>query len=102
MQWQDWVFSVGGFIVLASLVPTPRGPDKPALTTSLMSAILIAIFGVTMATLSLWLSAVANWLVAMLWSAIALQTIRKAREERHVSALTQIEHEIADAAARHE
>jgi hypothetical protein len=52
VPWQDWVFSVGGFIMLLSLLPTLRGEQKPALTTSVMSTALIAFFAFTMATLA--------------------------------------------------
>jgi hypothetical protein len=97
MPWQDWVFFLGGFVLLAGLVPTLRGPDKPALTTSLMSAGLITLFAVTMGTLGLWLSALANASVAVAWCIIAIQTIGIVRRERHVSALAQIEHEIVEA-----
>jgi hypothetical protein len=98
MPWQDWVFFLGGFVLLAGLLPTVRGPDKPALTTSLMSAFLVTVFAVTMATLGLWLSALSNASVALVWSLIAAQTIGIVRRERHVTALAQIEHEIAEAA----
>ena len=43
MQWQDWVFSIGGFVVLVSLIPTIRGDQKPALTTSAMTTVLMAV-----------------------------------------------------------
>jgi len=73
MQWQDWVFSLGGFLILASLVPTLRGEQKPALTTGVMSFVLVAIFACTMITLGLWLSAFANGLISLSWGVLALQ-----------------------------
>lgn len=73
MQWQDWVFSLGGFLILVSLVPTLRGTQKPALGTGVMSFVLVAIFAATMVTLGLWLSAFANALISLFWGVLALQ-----------------------------
>jgi hypothetical protein len=94
MQWQDWVFSVGGFLIFASLVPTIRGADKPALTTSAFTCVLIFIFTFTMATLGLYLAAVANSSCAIAWGILAYQKYTQVRQERHENAFVQIEHEI--------
>ena len=79
MQWQDWVFSLGGFLVLASLVPTLRGAQKPALATGVTTMVLVAIFAATMMTLGLWLSAFANALISLTWGVLALQRWRSDR-----------------------
>ena len=86
MQWQDWVFSLGGFLILASLVPTLRGEQKPALTTGIMSFVLVAIFACTMVTLGLWLSAFANALISLSWGVLAFQRWQSDRqaEEQHL------------------
>lgn len=94
MQWQDWVFSVGGFLIFASLIPTIRGADKPALTTSAFTCFLIWVFTFTMASLGLFLAAIANSSCAIAWGVLAYQKYRQAQRERHESALAQIEHEI--------
>jgi len=92
MPWQDWVFSVGGFLVLASLLPTLRGDQKPALSTSLMTFFLVAIFAFTMSTLGLWLSAVANGGISVAWGVLALQRYHQTNR----SAVVQIEEELSD------
>ena len=99
MQWQDWVFSVGGFLILASLVPTIRVDQKPALTTSVMSVGLLSLFSVTMATLGLWLSALANASVAGAWAVLAAQRYSAMKRERHAGVLAQIEAEVMDVVA---
>jgi hypothetical protein len=76
MSWQDWVFSVGGLVVLVSLLPTIRGVEKPALATSVTTFILVAIFAGTMASLHLWLSALTNALISLAWGILALQRYR--------------------------
>jgi amino acid permease len=79
MRWQDWVLGTGAFLVLFSLLPTIRGPHKPALSTSIMTSILGSIMTITLATLGLWLSAAANGAVSIAWIAIALSTVRQRR-----------------------
>ena len=96
MQWQDWVFSVGGFILLASLIPTIRGEQKPALSTSIMFAALITIFSVTMATLDLWLSAVANAGNAAAWAVLAVQRYSAVRREKREGVVEQLEEELRE------
>ncbi len=102
MQWQDWVFSVGGFVLLASLVPTIRGDQKPALTTSVMSAVLIGTFGVTMASLGLWLSAVANVANGLAWAVLAVQRYTMMKRLRAEGVIDQIEEELEDVVHHHE
>ena len=77
MTWQDWVFSVGGLFVLVGLVPTIRGEQKPALATSLLTTTLVAIFAATMASMSLWLSALTNALISAVWGILAVQRYRQ-------------------------
>ena len=94
MQWQDWVLSVGAFAILVSLVPTIRGEQKPALTTSIMSTVIVATFGVTMATLGLWLSALANVGISGAWALLAYQRYSAMQRERKAGVLAQIEAEV--------
>ena len=76
MPWQDWVFFLGGLIVLVSLLPTIRGTQKPALATSLTTFVLVAIFAVTMASMNMWLSALINAAISLAWGVLALQRYR--------------------------
>jgi hypothetical protein len=90
VPWQDWVLSVGGFAILISLLPTIRGDQKPALTTSFMSSVIVALFAFSMATLGLWLSAVANAGIAIAWGVLAWQRYTLNRHEQQAGLLTQI------------
>jgi uncharacterized membrane protein YqgA involved in biofilm formation len=101
MQWQDWVFSIGGFLILMSLIPTLRGEQKPALTTGVMSFVLVAIFACTMATLGLWFSAFANALISICWGTLALQRYQADQREKahHLTVAGAI---VADAALEEE
>ncbi|HLF80033.1 MAG TPA: hypothetical protein VJB57_21345 [Dehalococcoidia bacterium] len=82
MTWQDWVFSIGGLFVLVGLVPMIRGEQKPALATSLLTTTLVAIFAATMASMSLWLSALTNAMISIAWGVLALQRYRQDRARR--------------------
>ena len=84
MPWQDWVFFLGGLIILVSLVPTIRGAQKPALATSAMSTVLICVFTFTMASMGLWLSALTNGLIAGAWGILAVQRYRQGNENAQV------------------
>ena len=93
MPWQDWVFAVCGVILGASLIPTIRGHDKPALSTGLITTILVAVLTVTMTTLGLWLSAATNLLIVAGWGTITYQKFQQIREERR-SVIDELEEEI--------
>jgi hypothetical protein len=81
VSWQDWVLSAGSFLVFVSLLPTVVGPDKPALSTSVMSTVLVIVVASTLATLDLWLSAAANYVVAVAWLTIAVQTVLRRQRQ---------------------
>jgi hypothetical protein len=96
VQWQDWVFSVGGFVVLLSLVPTIRGDQKPALTTSFTTVVLMGLFAFAMATLGLWLSAIANLGILGAWAILAVQRYSMVKRSKRAGVLAQIEAEVLE------
>ncbi len=73
MIWQDIVFGTGTIIFAVSLIPTIRDSQKPAVKTSLPTAIILAFFAVTSATLGLWFAVVAQVISCGLWSLLAFQ-----------------------------
>ncbi len=83
MAWQDWVLAVSGIILGASLIPTIRGDDKPALSTALLTTVIIAVVCFTMATMGLWLSAATNILIVGAWGLISWQKFHQIRRARH-------------------
>lgn len=93
MQWQDWVFAAAGFILGASLIPTIRGDDKPALSTGLITTVVISIVSVTMATMGLWLSAATNLIIVAAWGTISWQKLQQIRRQ-HRPVIEEIEEEI--------
>lgn len=79
MSWQDIVISGGSLIITLSLIPTVLGKEKPAPTNSLITAILLTIFVVAFASLSLWFTAIVNVFTATLWYILFFQRVLRKR-----------------------
>ena len=73
MQWQDWVFSVGQIIFLIALIPTLKGKDKPAILTSIITSLILAIFAFTYFSLKLWFTTVSSIAMTAAWATLAIQ-----------------------------
>jgi hypothetical protein len=93
VDWQDWVLALSGLILGASLVPTIRGSDKPALSTGVTTTLVITVVSVTMATMGLWLATATNVLIVLGWATITAQKYRQIRREWR-SVVVAIEEEI--------
>ena len=77
MHWQDIVISLGQWLMTAALIPSLLGKDKPALSSSLMTGTLIAIFGYTYFTLGLYSATVSSSVCALAWFVLAVQKWRQ-------------------------
>lgn len=73
MVWQDVVLTAGSIIFIIALVPSVLSKDKPALTTSLMTGSVLAVFAIVYATLSLWLATVTVASTSLTWFILAYQ-----------------------------
>jgi hypothetical protein len=82
MLWQDYVFTIGGIIFILALIPSITGKDKPALTSSLSTGIVLVIYAVTYITLSLWYSALTISLTALCWFILAFQKYRQVNNQK--------------------
>jgi hypothetical protein len=80
MVWQDIVLSVGSFVFFIALIPTIRIKEKPALSTSIINGIVLAVFAFTYSTLELWLSVCSTSMVFIAWSVLAVQKILKTKK----------------------
>ncbi len=76
MPWQDWIFTIGQIIFIFALIPTIRGKDKPAFSTSLISTLIILTFSATYFSLELWGSAIFALINAVCWGILAFQKHR--------------------------
>ena len=76
MKWLDIVIAICQLAFLPSVLPTIFGKDKPAISTSIMNAVIVAIITTTMATLHLWFSVITGTLTALIWVVLAIQKNR--------------------------
>lgn len=76
MIWQDAVLTIGSLIFAIALLPSVLGKDKPAFSTSITTAVVLAIFAFVYTTLSLWFSAATVLLTSLMWSVLAIQKLR--------------------------
>lgn len=88
MAWQDIVLSVGSWIFTIALIPSVLSKDKPALSTSLMTGTVLAVYVIVYITLSLWMAAVSTFLVAAMWYTLAVQKIRLDRQGKEEKVLS--------------
>jgi hypothetical protein len=58
------------------MLPTLLSDKKPALTTSVLNALIVFTITITFATLELWFSAITGMLTSLIWTALAIQTWR--------------------------
>lgn len=80
MHWQDLVFSVGSWIFVASMIPTIRSNQKPALATSVITSTILIFFAITQITLGLWLTSIATVATFIAWSILAYQRYKQTKK----------------------
>jgi hypothetical protein len=79
-RWQDIVIAVGSLIFALALLPSVLSKHKPALWTSAMTGIVLVVFTIAYASLSLWYATVTTSLAALLWIVLAVQKITETKE----------------------
>lgn len=72
---QDTILSAGSLIFVIALIPTILGKDKPAFSTSIVTATVLMVFVGVYASLSLWFSATATAITAICWLTLTLQIL---------------------------
>lgn len=78
MIWQDWIISIGNFILFLGLLPSITSKNKPAKTTSLLYTFVLSAIVISLVSLELWLSAFGTLLNALAWGILFLQkTLKK-------------------------
>jgi len=85
MIWQDIVISGGQLILLIALLPSVFGSDKPAFSTSLTTGIVLIVFGVAFATLSLWYTAFSTFFISAVWFVLAIQKYTIAKKVTEIN-----------------
>jgi hypothetical protein len=77
IMWQDYVMTAGQWIFTVALVPTIRHPrNKPPVSTSLLTIVLLLVYVGTYASLHLLISSLSTLALALAWGIIAVQRFR--------------------------
>lgn len=79
MTWQDIVIGFGGFAFVIALIPSIKGKNKPAWTTSLMTAFFLTLFTLTFASMKMWLSTTSEALSSLAWWVLFIQKVREVK-----------------------
>ena len=79
MAWQDWVLTIGSFIFSIALIPSLISKDKPAVSTSLSTGIILVIYSYVYYTLNLYLSMVTVAITGVIWLTLAWQKWQQER-----------------------
>jgi len=76
-MWQDWVVFGLQWIFIASLFPTVfHATQKPAVSTSIITALGMFTISGTYLTLNLYASTLSSFLLGVLWVVLAVQQHR--------------------------
>ena len=73
MQWQEIVLTTGQLIFVFSLLPSILSKNKPALSTSFITSVILYIFALIYLSLAFYLTAFAVTTTAIGWSVLAYQ-----------------------------
>ncbi len=79
MVWQEAVFTIGGFLLAASLLPAVIHKQPPPATTSGLTGGILAIYAPTFLSLGLPLSSLAVAIAAVLWGVLLVQDLQLRR-----------------------
>lgn len=71
------VFTLGSLIFAGALVPSVLSEDKPAFASSIITAVVLAVYAVTFWTMTLWFSMAAISVTCVLWTTLAVQKYRQ-------------------------
>lgn len=82
LSWQDLTFAAGSVVFALALLPTVLGRHKPELSTSAVTAAVLAVYVGAFASLGLWWAAATDGLTTALWAVIAAQRLRRDAADR--------------------
>jgi uncharacterized membrane protein YccC len=81
-MWQDFVLMACSVFFAIALIPALKAIEKPALKTSIMTGICLAIACGIDLTLALWFTAFFTAITSVMWFILALQAYRKDQRSR--------------------
>ena len=72
-MWQDYVIAIGSWLFIIALIPTIISKEKPALTTSLLTASVLTSYVLCFSSLGMLMSAISGAGTALCWWILAFQ-----------------------------
>jgi hypothetical protein len=78
---QDLILTAGSLIFALALLPSIFSKNKPALSTSLLTAVVVYIFAGVYISLNLWFTAITTLITGSCWSILALQKWLQAKSK---------------------
>ena len=79
LTWQDIVLMAGGFGFSLALIPAVRHKEKPPVSTSLTTFLILVTFSIAYATLGLWLAFLSGVFTCTMWLVLLIQKVRSKR-----------------------
>ncbi len=79
-MWQDYVLTAIQIFFCVTLIPMLLAKEKPPLTSSISTGLILLISSLVLTTLNLWLAAVSQSIVGVQWLILAWQRWRIPRE----------------------
>ena len=77
MIWQDAVIGIGNWIFVLALIPSIISNKKPAIATSLITAVVVTVIAYCFFTLELYHSMISSVAVGVCWWVLFLQVMLK-------------------------
>lgn len=75
-MWQDYVLTAGQIVFCVTLIPMLFAKEKPPLSSSITTGVVLLVSAGVMSTLHLWLAAASQSIVGLQWLWLAVQKIR--------------------------
>ncbi len=82
-MWQDYVLTFGQIVFCLTLIPMLRAKEKPPLSSSIPTGILLLVSASMLFTLHLWLTAITQSIVGMQWLVLAIQKFKNRDSSSH-------------------
>jgi hypothetical protein len=76
---QDFILAAGSLVFAVALIPTVLSTQKPALSTSVSTSLVLYVFAGVYISLRLWFAAATTFVTGILWTILAVQKYRQSK-----------------------
>jgi hypothetical protein len=81
-NWQDIVLAIGSILFSIALIPSIISKEKPAVWTSITTALVLLTFAFVYASLKLWYAMFTITINALFWVILAVQKMHLKRKRK--------------------